>query len=150
MQWLKARSPGKGENYQTQNTVLRLPVVHRLFSSLRRLARLAARTTVAESFSLTCTRTLACWKTYTTSPVISASLSKKATLLRVAGGQLNEKHAHLEPTVERVIALESSVKLLRGVVCRRKAPRSSETLPLLKLTVSFVAGKVHVLQPTHH
>ncbi|KAE8964780.1 hypothetical protein PR002_g28874 [Phytophthora rubi] len=118
MRWLKARSPGKGENYQTQNTVL--------------------------------TRALACWKTYTTSPVISASLSKKATLLRVAGGQLNEKHAHLEPTVERVIALESSVKLLRGVVCRRKAPRSSETLPLLKLTVSFVAGKVHVLQPTHH
>ncbi|KAE9169798.1 hypothetical protein PF002_g30262 [Phytophthora fragariae] len=112
MRWLKARSPGKGENYQTQNTVLRLPVVHRPFSSLRRLARLAARTTVAESFSLTCvstivhrnkrmhassTRTLACWKTYTTSPVISASLSKKTTLLRVCG-QLNEKHAHLEPT----------------------------------------------------
>ncbi|KAE8963845.1 hypothetical protein PF011_g28887 [Phytophthora fragariae] len=102
-----------------------------------------------ESCQAEVTRTLACWKTYTTSPVISASLSKKATLLRV-GGQLNEKHAHLEPTVERVIALESSVKLLRGVVCRRKAPRSSETLPLLKLTVSFVAGKVHVLQPTHH
>ncbi|KAE9056123.1 hypothetical protein PF010_g31881 [Phytophthora fragariae] len=58
MQWLKARSPGKGENYQTQNTVLRLPVVHRLSSSLRRLARLAARTTVAESFSLTCVSTI--------------------------------------------------------------------------------------------